>query len=123
MGLRRKPAPSWPTPRPFPTGHARIRDLPALPAVSATATACPGRGGAGLVPFSFGRKLPSAPPPVERQPHPPVRGVVVLVGLEEQVLWVDGHREDEAAVEAADVDVLLVVVSRVDVRPADRGAE
>jgi hypothetical protein len=47
----------------------------------------------------------------------------VLVRLEEQVLRVDGHREDEAAVEAADVDVLLVVVGGVDVRPADRGAE
>ncbi len=51
------------------------------------------------------------------------RGVVALVRLEEQLLRVDGHREEEAAAQAGDVDPLLVVVGRVDVRPADRGAE
>jgi hypothetical protein len=37
--------------------------LPALSAVSATATACQGRGRDGRVPFSFGRQLPSQAPP------------------------------------------------------------
>src|SRR6201985_3639489 len=73
-------------------------------------------------PLLFGRRL-SAAGAGEGEADAAVRGVVVLVRLEEQVLGVDGHLEDEAAAEAGDVDVLLVVVGGVDVRPADRGAE
>ena len=72
---------------------------------------------------SSGDKRRSAARAGERQAHPAVRGVVVLVRLEQEVLRVDRHPEDEAAAQAADVDVLLVVVGGVDVRPADRGAE
>src|SRR6201985_3474576 len=73
-------------------------------------------------PLLFGRRL-SAAGAGEGEADSAVGGVVLLVRLEEQVLGVDGHLEDEAAVEAGDVDVLLVVVGGVDVRPADRGAE
>src|SRR6187549_23261 len=58
-----------------------------------------------------------------RQPHDPDRAVVALVRLEEEVARVDAHHEGEAAAQAADVDPLAVVFGRVDVRPADRGAE
>src|ERR1700679_3819912 len=39
-------------------GRPSLSPLPAPPAVSATATACPGRGRDGRVPFTFGRQLP-----------------------------------------------------------------
>src|ERR1700759_5718823 len=43
--------------RTLPGARHESSSLPALPAVSATATACPGRGRDGRVPFGLGRQL------------------------------------------------------------------
>ena len=49
-------------------GSATLRPLPAPSAVSATATACQGRGRDGRVPFSSGRQLPAAPKVSSQKP-------------------------------------------------------
>src|ERR1700733_11981638 len=51
--------------RTLPGARHEASTLPALPAVSATATACQGRGRDGRVPFSFGRELSPAARPYE----------------------------------------------------------
>src|SRR6185295_9087196 len=67
--------------------------------------------------------LLAAGPAAVGQADQALGGVVVLVRLEEVFPRVDGHPVDEAAAQAGDVDPLLVVGGRVDVRPADRGAQ
>ena len=61
------PVPATPPSRPPQASPASLAPLPDLPAVSATATACQGRGRDGRVPF-LGRQLQAAPNP--RDPSP-----------------------------------------------------
>ena len=63
------------------------------------------RSGGGSLPLDD--SVASAAPAIEWQTHPAVGGVVVLVRLEEEFLGIDGHPEDEAAAQAADVDYCL----------------
>src|SRR5579875_1238838 len=95
------------------------------PPSARTASAAPISALVFAAPFISGRRHahPLAKDPPRGQLHKGLGGVVVGVRFPPEAAGVDDLDEGEAAAQAGDVYPLFGVAVRVDVRPADGGAE